>query len=60
MHAIEPYFNWRDFYISSEDSRSPFFGREYSEFHFVDQVYNYVIHPQWDNFGSSTLFLKIL
>lgn len=60
MHAIEPYFNWRDFYISSEDSRSPFFEREYSEFHFVDQVYNYVIHPQWDNFGSSTLFLKIL
>lgn len=60
MHDIEPYFNWRDYYVASEDHRSPFFEREYSEFEFSDQVYNYVIHPQWDNFGSSTLFMKIL
>lgn len=60
MHELEPYFNWRDFYVSSEDARSPFFEREYSEFEFVDNIYNYAIHPQWDNFGSPTLFLKIL
>jgi hypothetical protein len=60
MHDIEPYFNWRDYYISSEDERSPFYAREYSEFEFTDQVYNYMIHPQWDNIGSSTLFIKIL
>ena len=60
MHELEPYFNWRDFYISSEDERSPFFEREYSEFEFVDNIYNYAIHPQWDNFGSPTLFLKII
>ncbi|MDX1651636.1 MAG: hypothetical protein R3277_04035 [Brumimicrobium sp.] len=60
MHDIEPYYNWRDYYISSEDERSPFYEREYSEFEFTDQVYNYMIHPQWDNIGSSTLFLKIL
>lgn len=60
MHEIEPYYNWRDYYIASEDARSPFFQREYSEFEFVDQVYNYVIHPQWDYFGSNTLFIKIL
>ena len=60
MHDIEPYYNWRDFYIASEDYRSPFFDRVYSEFEFTDRVYNYVIHPQWDNFGSSTLFMKIL
>jgi len=23
-------------------------------------VYNYYIHPQWDEFGSKTLYLKIL
>jgi hypothetical protein len=60
MHAIEPYYNWRDFYIASEDSRSPFFGKEYSEFEFTHAIYDHVIHPQWDDFGSNTLFLKVL
>lgn len=60
MHDIEPYYQWRDHYIASEDERSPFFGREYSEFHFSNQVYNYFIHPQWDEFGSPTLYMKLL
>src|SRR5690606_9452360 len=57
---IEPYYSWRDNYVASDDKRSPFYRRIYSEFEFTDSVYNYLIHPQWDNFGSSTLFLKIL
>jgi len=60
MHEIEPFFNWRHLYMAEEDSRSPFFGKEYSEFHFTQTVYNYFIHPQWDDFGSQTLYLKIL
>jgi hypothetical protein len=60
MHSIEPYFLWRDYYTSSEDEDSPFFNREYSEFYFSKKVYNYYIHPQWDDFGSETLYLKIL
>jgi hypothetical protein len=60
VHTIEPYYNWRGFYIASEDIQSPFFEREYSEFEFTDSIYNYCIHPQWDNIGSPTLFLKIL
>jgi len=60
MHDLEPYYNWRDHYIASKDKRSPFYRRQYNEFEFTDQIYNYLIHPQWDNFGSSTLFLKIL
>ena len=60
MHELEPYFNWRDHYISSEDERSPFYNKEYSEFEYSEVVYNYLLHPQWDNFGSSTLFIKIL
>jgi hypothetical protein len=40
--------------------RSPFYEREYSEFEYTNQVYNYLLHPQWDEFGSSTLYLKIL
>jgi len=60
MHHIEPFYNWRGYYIASEDHRSPFFGREYSEFEFTHAIYNYLIHPQWDEFGSSTLFIKIL
>ena len=60
MHTIEPFYNWRGFYIASEDIQSPFFEREYSEFEFTDSIYNYCIHPQWDNIGSPTLFIKIL
>ncbi|HTN39111.1 MAG TPA: hypothetical protein VL053_18665 [Arachidicoccus sp.] len=60
MHTIEPFFNWRHLYTSEEDERSPFYGREYSEFEFTNAVYNYYIHPQWDEFGSSTLFCKII
>jgi len=60
MHDIEPFYNWRHLYIASEDERSPFFGREYSEFFFSSSIYNYFIHPQWDGFGSATLYLKIL
>jgi hypothetical protein len=60
MHDIEPYYNWRHIYISEEDQRSPFYGQTYSEFEFSQTVYNYYIHPQWDAFGSKTLYLKVL
>lgn len=60
MHAIEPYWNWRNFYTAEDDFQSPFYGREYSEFEFTDQIYNHLIHPQWDNIGSATLFIKII
>jgi hypothetical protein len=60
MHLIEPFYNWRHIYVSEEDKRSPFFGREYSEFEFSQTVYNYYIHTQWDDFGSRTLYLKII
>lgn len=60
MHDIEPHYAWRSLYISSEDERSPYYGQEYSEFEFTHQIYNYLIHPQWDEFGSATLYLKIL
>jgi len=60
MHDIEPFYNWRHIYTSEEDDRSPFYGRQYSEFEFTQSVYNYYIHPQWDEFGSRTLYLKVL
>jgi hypothetical protein len=60
MQDIEPFYNWRHLYVSEEDERSPFYGRTYSEFEFSQTVYNYYIHPQWDDFGSKTLYMKIL
>ena len=60
MHFIEPFYGWRNLYISSEDPHSPLYGRIYSEFHFENTIYNFYIHPQWDQIGSETLFLKIL
>lgn len=49
-----------DAYVAAEDERSPLYGRQYDEFYFTNAIYNYYIHPQWDSFGSSTLYLKIL
>ena len=60
MHDIEPFYSWRNMYIASEDDRSPFYEREYSEFEFTNAIYDHYIHPQWDEFGSATLYLKIL
>jgi len=60
MQNIEPYDNWQYLYSSENDLKSPFFGREYSEFEFSNTVYNYYIHPLWDEFGSRTLYLKVL
>ena len=60
MQDIEPFYKWRDFYRAEEDSLSPFYKREYSEFEYTNKIYNYAIHPQWDEFGSPTLYIKIL
>jgi len=60
MHDIEPYYNWRHAYTAEEDEKSPFYKREYSEFEFSNTVYNYYIHPQWDDIDSRTLYIKIL
>lgn len=60
MHEIEPFYRWRDDYIAEEDERSPFYEREYSEFEFDKQIYNFLLHPQWDQFGSPTLYIKVL
>ena len=60
MQDIEPYWRWRDHYRSDEDEHSPFYGRTYSESQYSQTIYNYYIHPQWDNFGSETLYTKQL
>lgn len=60
MQNIEPFYNWRDHYIASEDRKSPFYGRSYDEFKYSQKVYNYFIHPQWDSVESPTLYAKIL
>lgn len=60
MQDIEPFYNWRHLYTAEEDRRSPFYGNEYSEFEYSQTVYNYYLHPQWDFFGSRTLYMKML
>lgn len=60
MHDLEPFYNWQHIYVSEEDERSPFYGVEHSQFEYTDTIYNYYIHPQWDYFGSRTLYLKVL
>ena len=60
MHEIEPFYNWRHLYTPEEDELSPFFGAEHSEFEYSNTIYNYYIHPQWDEFASRTLYMKVL
>ena len=60
MHEIEPFYNWRELYLAAKDEQSPFFGYENSEVYFEHQIYNHYIHPQWDFFGSQTLYTKLL
>lgn len=60
MQDIEPFERWRYLYDSSKDRQSPFYGTEYSEFEYSNTIYNFYIHPQWDYFGSDTLYLKQL
>ena len=60
MHTIEPHHNWRNLYIASEDERSPFYGKSYNVFEFTQVIYDHVIHPQWDYFGTPSLYLKVI
>jgi hypothetical protein len=60
MHEIEPYYHWRELYTAEEDENSPFYGKQYSEFFYDKKIYNYLIHPQWDEIGSPTLFIKLI
>ncbi len=60
MHDLEPWWGWRGEYAAENDAKSPFYRRTYSEFQFTSKIYNYYIHPQWDSFGSETLYAKIL
>jgi len=60
MHSIEPFYNWQHLYKSEEDKHSPFYERQYSEVYFTNTIYGHYIHPQWDEFGSESLYIKIL
>lgn len=60
VHDIEPYFNWRNLYTSENDPRSPYYKKKHNEFEYHNKIYNFLIHPQWDEFGSATLYLKLL
>jgi hypothetical protein len=60
MHIIEPFYRWENLYTAESDERSPFYGREYDLNVCRNDVYGYYIHPAWDEFGSETLYLKII
>ena len=57
MHYLTPYQGWLRFYDTYADKRSPFYRKASQEYH---TIYNYLIHPEWDDMGSETLYVKIL
>lgn len=60
MHEIEPYNRWLNYYDSSKDERSPYFGKEYNYDLYSEHIYGYYIDPAWDYIGSDTLYIKLL
>lgn len=60
MQDIQPFERWEKIYLANLDFRSPFYGEQYDEFLCRNTIYNHYIHPKWDEFGSNTLYLKIL
>lgn len=60
MHDIEPYSRWESLYQANADPRSLFYGEHFDEYVCRNTIYNHYIHPKWDEFGSKTLYLKIL
>lgn len=60
MQNIEPYNRWENIYKANEDANSPFYGQVFDEYLCRNTIYDHYIHPKWDEFGSSTLYLKIL
>ncbi len=60
MHTLEPFYHWLHLYKSEDDSRSPFFRKNYSELYYSNTIYGHYIHPQWDEFGTDTLYIKVL
>ena len=60
MQNIEPYARWEKLYQAAEEPHSPFYGEQHHAFICRNTIYNHYIHPKWDDFGSKTLYLKIL
>ncbi len=60
MQDLRPFENWKNHYDAAKDVHSPFFGRHYSDSVCRNTLYNYYIHPEWDEIGSETLYIKIL
>lgn len=60
MHEIEPHPSWLGLYDPVTDPKSPYFGHRHDPFLCRNTVYNYYIHPGWDEMGSATLYVKVL
>ena len=61
MHSLQPHSAWRTRYIAADDPRSPFFLDQGAPVNGAyHQMYDFVIHPDWDDIGCETLFVKVL
>lgn len=60
MSIIEPYDGWLHVYNPEEDELSPFHEENSKGYEYDTKVYNQIISPYWDKFGSVTLYCKVL
>ena len=61
MHELRPHSAWSLQYKATDDPQSPFYNEqgapENGAYH---RMYDFVIHPEWDNIGCETLYVKQL
>ncbi len=60
MLEIEPYRRWEKIYNCYTDKLSPFYGQMHDPYLCRNTIYDHYIHPAWDEFGSNTLYMKLL
>ena len=60
LFDIEPFFNWREYYRADEDQQSPFYDAVAEDEPVFNRLYDQLLHPEWESFGSATLYCKVL
>ena len=60
MFDIEPFQGWLFLYQNELDSNSPFAEIDHNSLYFDRFIYEFPVHPDWDEIDSENLLIKIL
>ena len=60
FQETEPFSGWVSLYDPIDDENGPFFGIEANHSDYERFIYTFPAHPDWDDFGSESLLIKVL